>query len=207
MPPSGPDAGPLAVCLLLALLSVSPSIQAPAADKAQKESSITSSLRVSPSLGQKIRVICQGVTAHPESGIMYWMANGTFVDQQYPNGSVKEEPTVEKGSQLTRCLIFSPLRAQDLHTSFECVITDPSGVFRKAIQWDYPDNKKEWKPSSPRLVRRAQGPNIPSKNNCNPAVQRIRLFLELHFILIQRRKVTKTGKTQIVKEKVLTPFL
>ncbi|KAK9402692.1 interleukin-1 receptor type 2-like [Crotalus adamanteus] len=105
---------------------------------------------------QKIRVSCQGVTAHPESGIMYWLANGTFVDQLYPNGSVKEEPTVEKGSQLTRCLIFSPLRAQDLHTSFECVITDPSGVFRKAIQWDYPDNKKEWKPSSPRLVRRAQ---------------------------------------------------
>ncbi|XP_015684724.1 interleukin-1 receptor type 2 [Protobothrops mucrosquamatus] len=157
MPPSGPDARPLAGCLLLVLLSVSPSIQAPAAEKAEKGSRIISSLRFRPYLGQKIRVCCQGVTAYTESGIMYWLANGSFVDQLYPNGSVKEEPTVEKGSQLTRCLIFSPLRAQDLHASFECVITDPSGVFRKAIRWDYPDNEKEWKPSSPRLVRRAQG--------------------------------------------------
>ncbi|KAM3837560.1 interleukin-18-binding protein [Vipera latastei] len=166
MPPSGPGVRTLAGWLLLLLLSASPSVQdlthkcgcrppptkrslrggqglhRPAPSQPEKASGITSCLRFSPSLGEKIRVCCHGETAHPESGIMYWLANDTFVDQLYPNGSVKEEPTVEKGSQLTRALIFSPLMARDLHTSFDCIITDPSGVFRKAILWDYPDKKK-----------------------------------------------------------------
>ncbi|XP_058041288.1 interleukin-18-binding protein isoform X2 [Ahaetulla prasina] len=119
MPPSDPDAWPLAGCLLLVLLSVSPSIQ-----------------------GQKVRVSCEGRTIYPESGIMYWLANGTFVDQLYPNGTVKEEATEEKGSKLTRKLIFSRLTVQDLRTRFDCLITDPSGVFQKTIQWDY-SNPKE----------------------------------------------------------------
>ncbi|ETE66839.1 Interleukin-1 receptor type 2 [Ophiophagus hannah] len=65
---------------------------------------------------------------------MYWLANGTFVDQLYPNGTVKEEATMEKGNKLTRELIFFQLTAQDLRTRFDCLITDPSGVFQKTIQ-------------------------------------------------------------------------
>ncbi|XP_070799009.1 interleukin-18-binding protein [Pituophis catenifer annectens] len=133
MPPSAPDAQTFIGCLLLVLLSVSPSIQAPAA---KEESQITSLLQPQPSIGQKVQVSCEGRTVHPESGIMYWLANGTFVDQLYPNGTVKEEATEEKGSKLTRKLIFSPLTAQDLRTRFDCFITDPSGVFQKTIQWD-----------------------------------------------------------------------
>ncbi|KAG8137155.1 hypothetical protein E2320_005688 [Naja naja] len=85
--------------------------------------------------GQKIQVSCMGKTIYPESAIMYWLANGTFVDQLYPTGTVKEEATVEKGNLLTRELIFFQLTAQDLHTRFDCFITDPSGVFQKTIQW------------------------------------------------------------------------
>ncbi|XP_070605498.1 interleukin-18-binding protein [Erythrolamprus reginae] len=147
MPPSAPDAWPLAACLLLLLLSASPSIQAPAAEKV---SQITSVLLLHPpaSIGEKAHVSCKGETVHPESGIMYWLANGTFVDQLYPNGTVKEEDTEEKGSTLTRKLIFSQLTAQDLHTKFDCLITDPSGVFQETLQWS--STKKEQSSGCPK---------------------------------------------------------
>ncbi|XP_032075888.1 interleukin-18-binding protein [Thamnophis elegans] len=138
MAPSAPDARPLVGCLLLLLLRVSLSIQAPAA---AKETQITSDLRLKAAIGQKVQVPCVGTTAYPESGIMYWLANGTFVDQLYPNGTVKEEATEEKGSQLTRKLTFSSLTAQDLCTTFDCFITDPSGVFRATIQWSHSSTK------------------------------------------------------------------
>ncbi|XP_026580815.1 interleukin-18-binding protein-like [Pseudonaja textilis] len=133
MPPSAPDARPLAGCLLLVLLSVSPSVQAPAAKK--EESQITSILQPQVSIGQKFGVPCVGTTIYPESGIMYWLANGTFVDQLYPNGTVKEEATMEKGDVLTRELIFFQFTAQDINTRFDCFMVDPSGVFQKTIKW------------------------------------------------------------------------
>ncbi|XP_063162128.1 interleukin-1 receptor type 2-like isoform X1 [Candoia aspera] len=113
-----PDARPLAGCLLLTLLCVSTSTQ-----------------------GQKFHVPCKGYTIFPESGIMYWLANSTFVDKLYPDGSVKEEATIEKDRDLTRELIFNSFKEQDFHTKFECIVLDPSGVVRKVIKWDYQDAK------------------------------------------------------------------
>ncbi|XP_063162129.1 interleukin-1 receptor type 2-like isoform X2 [Candoia aspera] len=138
MPPSAPDARPLAGCLLLTLLCVSTSTQAPAA---KTRSHISSALQHRPSIGQKFHVPCKGYTIFPESGIMYWLANSTFVDKLYPDGSVKEEATIEKDRDLTRELIFNSFKEQDFHTKFECIVLDPSGVVRKVIKWDYQDAK------------------------------------------------------------------
>ncbi|KAM6447768.1 interleukin-18-binding protein isoform 2-T2 [Liasis olivaceus] len=132
------DARPLTGCLLLTLLCVSTSVQDPGA---KKRSHISSLLQHQPSIGQKFHVPCEGYTIFPESGIMYWLANSTFVDKLYPDGSVKEAATVEKDRELTRELFFHSFTEQDFHTKFECIILDPSGVVRKAVKWDHQDAK------------------------------------------------------------------
>ncbi|XP_053166787.1 interleukin-18-binding protein [Hemicordylus capensis] len=101
-----------------------------------------SPLQCRPSLGQKLCVPCKGFTAFPESGIMYWLANGSFVDELYPSGAVRETDTVEKAAgkvlRLERTLIFRSFTWRDWHTNFECIIVDPAGLARKMITWMRP---------------------------------------------------------------------
>ncbi|XP_067322396.1 interleukin-18-binding protein [Anolis sagrei] len=104
-----------------------------------------------PLFGQKMNVSCQGYTTYPSSGIIYWLANGTFVHDLYSEEEVLQEDTIEKangtGLILRRSLIFRSFTTKDWCTTFECIVVDPSGLAQKTLTWETSD------PADPKLNR------------------------------------------------------
>ncbi|XP_044274509.1 interleukin-1 receptor type 2-like [Varanus komodoensis] len=109
------------------------------------KSSIFSTLQYNISFGQKLGVLCQGYTAYKCEGLIYWLANGTFVDNLYPEAVVLEGKTREKaqapGCLLERELFFYSFSLRDLETAFTCTILDPSGPVQRNVTWHLQDPK------------------------------------------------------------------
>ncbi|XP_077197231.1 interleukin-18-binding protein [Paroedura picta] len=109
---------------------------------------ITSSLQIRASLGQSVRVSCLGSSAFP-SGIVYWLANGSFVEDLYPDEAVSEEDAREQSGGpdgrhlLCRDLVFHAFSKRDLRTTFRCVILDPAGAAQKTLTWLPPEEEEE----------------------------------------------------------------
>ncbi|XP_054830767.1 interleukin-1 receptor type 2-like [Eublepharis macularius] len=105
---------------------------------AKLQAFISSPLQISASFGQCFSVQCEGYTAF-RSGNIYWLANGTFVEDLYPDGAVIEEDArkvkVPGRHLLQRELVFRSFSEQDLHTTFKCVILDPFGPAQKTLTW------------------------------------------------------------------------
>nr|CAC5339499.1 Interleukin-18 binding protein [Gallus gallus] len=90
-----------------------------------------------PQMGSNVSVSCEAESALPELTLLYWLGNGSFVEQLQPNvreGAVREETW---GSLATprRDLHFTPFSFQDLSTNFTCVALSPSGVDIRKLQW------------------------------------------------------------------------
>ncbi|XP_029457882.1 interleukin-1 receptor type 2-like isoform X2 [Rhinatrema bivittatum] len=70
--------------------------------------------------------------------LIYWLANGTFVEEQYPDGRVTEgeERTKEEDHRLIlqRPLQFTSVKETDFALTFTCVVQDPSGLDKKEIR-------------------------------------------------------------------------
>ncbi|XP_042314073.1 interleukin-18-binding protein isoform X2 [Sceloporus undulatus] len=134
--------------------------------------SISSPLIYTPFFGQNLVVSCEGHSAYPKSGIIYWLANGTFVDDLYSEDAVSEEPTLEKSSgnglSLKRELVFRSFAPKDLCTKFECIVLDPSGSARKALTWETPgpSGRKDTDPAITSSARSSRGPR---KKGCQEA--------------------------------------
>ncbi|XP_033001706.1 interleukin-18-binding protein [Lacerta agilis] len=124
-------------CLLLALICSGTSFQDAAANVQPHISSDLVAQK--PSCGKQIRIPCEGYTDYEDSGIIYWLANGRFVSELYPGGEVSEGRTEEKakgaGLSLKRELIINIFTKEIQKTTFECVVLDPAGAARKAVNW------------------------------------------------------------------------
>uniref|UniRef100_A0A669Q5B5 Ig-like domain-containing protein n=1 Tax=Phasianus colchicus TaxID=9054 RepID=A0A669Q5B5_PHACC len=96
-----------------------------------------------PHPGSKVSVSCEAESAHPDLTLLYWLGNGSFVEQLQPNvreGAVREE---ERGSLVTlrRDLHFNSFSFQDLRTNFTCVLLSPFGVDVRELKWATPSNE------------------------------------------------------------------
>ncbi|XP_031456970.1 interleukin-18-binding protein isoform X2 [Phasianus colchicus] len=96
-----------------------------------------------PQMGSKVSVSCEAESAHPDLTLLYWLGNGSFVEQLQPNvreGAVREE---ERGSLVTlrRDLHFNSFSFQDLRTNFTCVLLSPFGVDVRELKWATPSNE------------------------------------------------------------------
>lgn len=90
-----------------------------------------------PQMGSNVSVSCEAESALPELTLLYWLGNGSFVEQLQPNvreGAVREE-TWGSLATLRRDLHFTPFSFQDLSTNFTCVALSPSGVDIRKLQW------------------------------------------------------------------------
>ncbi|XP_048807835.1 interleukin-18-binding protein isoform X2 [Lagopus muta] len=96
-----------------------------------------------PQMGSNVSVSCEAESAHPELTLLYWLANGSFVEQLQPNvreGAVREE---ERGSLviLRRDLHFNSFSFQDLRTNFTCMLLSPFGVDVREMKWAPPSDE------------------------------------------------------------------
>ncbi|XP_015707963.1 interleukin-18-binding protein [Coturnix japonica] len=89
------------------------------------------------SAGSNVSVSCEAESAHPELTLLYWLGNGSFVEQLQPDvleGALREET---RGSLLTlrRDLSFTSFSFQDLNTNFTCVLLSPDGFDIEELKW------------------------------------------------------------------------
>nr|XP_033803687.1 interleukin-1 receptor type 2-like isoform X2 [Geotrypetes seraphini] len=72
--------------------------------------------------------------------LIYWLVNGTFVEDQYPDGRVTEGKAQEIKSKtdttvtLRKTLHFKSVKETDCELTFICVAQDPSGLDKKEIR-------------------------------------------------------------------------
>ncbi|XP_072195990.1 interleukin-18-binding protein [Excalfactoria chinensis] len=90
-----------------------------------------------PQMGSNVSVSCEAESAHPELTLLYWLGNGSFVEQLQHNvheGALREET---RGSLLTlrRDLHFTSFSFQDLNTNFTCVLLSPDGSDIRELKW------------------------------------------------------------------------
>uniref|UniRef100_A0A8C9L2L8 Ig-like domain-containing protein n=1 Tax=Pavo cristatus TaxID=9049 RepID=A0A8C9L2L8_PAVCR len=83
-----------------------------------------------PSPGSNVSVSCEAESAHSELTLLYWLGNGSFVEQLQPN-------VREGGSLVTlrRDLHFTSFSFQDLSTNFTCVLLSPFGTDIRELKW------------------------------------------------------------------------
>ncbi|XP_067395149.1 interleukin-18-binding protein [Emydura macquarii macquarii] len=94
----------------------------------------------SPSLGESWKLSCQAQSAFPGMSLLYWLANGSFVEDRYRGQAVREGDFVEQpngtGVLLTRELLFRAFSWRDRCTSFTCVARNPAGLASAPLRWE-----------------------------------------------------------------------
>ncbi|XP_027744041.1 interleukin-18-binding protein [Empidonax traillii] len=95
-----------------------------------------------PCPGESVTVSCEATSELPELTLLYWLANGSFVESLYPDGAVHEGIVQEElwgsGVALLRDLHFSSFDTQHLLTNFTCVVLSPLGVDTREVRWPPP---------------------------------------------------------------------
>ncbi|XP_030412153.1 interleukin-18-binding protein isoform X2 [Gopherus evgoodei] len=94
----------------------------------------------SPTLGKWFSVSCQAQSPFPRMTLIYWLANGSFVEDRYPDEAVSEGDvlTEPRGTRvlLTRELLFRSFSWRDWSTSFLCMVRNPAGLEKGLVHWD-----------------------------------------------------------------------
>ncbi|XP_074810411.1 interleukin-18-binding protein isoform X2 [Natator depressus] len=94
----------------------------------------------SPALGKRFSLRCQAKSPFPGMTLIYWLANGSFVEDQYLDLSVCEGDVVTEargtGVLLTRELHFCSFSQRDRSTSFMCMVRNPAGLEKALVHWD-----------------------------------------------------------------------
>ncbi|XP_061876308.1 interleukin-18-binding protein [Colius striatus] len=92
-----------------------------------------------PRPGQSVRVRCEASSALPELTLLYWLGNGSFVEQLQPDGAVREGTLLEEprgpGVILRRDLHISSFGARQLSTNYSCVVLSPLGHDTRELRW------------------------------------------------------------------------
>ncbi|KAM5181272.1 interleukin-18-binding protein [Mantella aurantiaca] len=92
---------------------------------------------ISTAEGDSCRINCTARTTYPEFHLVYWLVNGAFVEDMYPDGRVKEEDDgvneTSASCDVTKVLVFTSTHTEDFTRTFTCVVQDPSGVDTKNI--------------------------------------------------------------------------
>ncbi|KAM6094312.1 interleukin-18-binding protein [Chlamydotis macqueenii] len=92
-----------------------------------------------PRPGESVTVWCEAVSGLPELTLLYWLGNGSFVENLHPDGAVREGTVLEEprgsGVALRRDLHFSSFDARHLHTNFTCVVLSPLGAGTSELHW------------------------------------------------------------------------
>uniref|UniRef100_A0A8V5GPN6 Uncharacterized protein n=1 Tax=Melopsittacus undulatus TaxID=13146 RepID=A0A8V5GPN6_MELUD len=89
--------------------------------------------------GDSVTARCEALSALPELTLLYWLGNGSFVEQLPPHGSAaligcREEPRPQ-GALLRRDLRLEPFCARHAHTAFTCVLLSPQGARTADLRW------------------------------------------------------------------------
>ncbi|XP_068786988.1 interleukin-18-binding protein [Struthio camelus] len=138
-PRSGP-AGPR-VRLLLPLLCWAMASRSPGAAAPQLPSIALLGVQVEPPprLGESVTVSCKALSSLPDLTLLYWLGNGSFVEQLYPDGAVREGAVVEEpqgsAATLRRDLHIGSFGARELRTNFTCVVLSPLGFDARQASW------------------------------------------------------------------------
>ncbi|XP_075775773.1 interleukin-18-binding protein isoform X4 [Pelodiscus sinensis] len=103
-----------------------------------------------PALGDRFSLSCQARSCFPGMSLVYWLANGSFVEDRYldaavSEGAVREEPD-SKGTLLSRELLFSSFSVQDWRTSFVCMVKNPAGLSTAPVHWLPEPPAQGWEP-------------------------------------------------------------
>ncbi|KAM8976891.1 interleukin-18-binding protein [Pelodytes ibericus] len=84
-----------------------------------------------------LNITCVARSRWAEFNLVYWLANNNFIESEFPDGRVTEEPEVQREDQafciVEKSLVFSHTKPVDFQTNFTCIIQDPSGVHVKNI--------------------------------------------------------------------------
>ncbi|XP_061198573.1 interleukin-18-binding protein [Neopsephotus bourkii] len=92
-----------------------------------------------PRPGESVTARCEALSALPELSLLYWLGNGSFVEQLPPAGAAHEGPLREEprgeGALLSRDLRLEPFCARHARTNFSCVLLSPLGARSAELRW------------------------------------------------------------------------
>ncbi|XP_069828002.1 interleukin-18-binding protein [Dendropsophus ebraccatus] len=97
--------------------------------------------------GEALSVPCTAETTYQRFHNVYWLVNGTFVEDVYPDGRVTEKtagpkPSNQRNFTVTQTLEFRTLQPEDFRNTFTCVVQDPSGGDQKRLRFKLLDDKR-----------------------------------------------------------------
>uniref|UniRef100_A0A8C3XSX3 Ig-like domain-containing protein n=1 Tax=Chelydra serpentina TaxID=8475 RepID=A0A8C3XSX3_CHESE len=97
-------------------------------------------LTLPPGPGKRFSLSCQALSPFPSMTLIYWLANGSFVEDRYLDGAVSEGDVVTEprgsGVLLTRELLFRSFSQRDWRTSFMCMVKNPAGLDKALVRWE-----------------------------------------------------------------------
>ncbi|KAM4684253.1 interleukin-18-binding protein isoform 2-T2 [Amazona ochrocephala] len=89
--------------------------------------------------GDSVTARCEALSALPDLTLLYWLGNGSFVEQLPPAGAAQEGPVLEEprgaGTLLRRDLRLEPFCARHSRTAFSCVVLSPLGARSADLRW------------------------------------------------------------------------
>ncbi|KAM9019820.1 interleukin-18-binding protein isoform 1-T1 [Ara ararauna] len=92
-----------------------------------------------PRPGDSVTARCEALSTLPDLTLIYWLGNGSFVEQLPPAGAAQEGPVLEEprgaGTLLRRDLRLEPFCARHSRTAFSCVVLSPLGARSADLRW------------------------------------------------------------------------
>ncbi|XP_056417033.1 interleukin-1 receptor-like 2 [Hyla sarda] len=94
-----------------------------------------------------LTISCSANTTFEKFHNVYWLVNGTFVEDVYPDGRVTEKTgkvTPGKSKRhftVVQTLEFTRTQAEDFTNTFTCVVQDPAGADKKRFKLKADDEK------------------------------------------------------------------
>ncbi|XP_074836747.1 interleukin-18-binding protein [Carettochelys insculpta] len=116
-----------------------------------------------PTLGHRFSISCQAHSPFLGMNLIYWLANGSFVEDQYPATAVSEGAVVEeprgRGVLLTRQLLFHAFSRREWRTSWLCMVRNPAGRATAPIHWQPAVPAQGWEPQQETMEQGHQPPS------------------------------------------------
>ncbi|XP_078514767.1 interleukin-1 receptor type 2-like [Lissotriton helveticus] len=86
---------------------------------------------ITPTSDTEFQITCKANCSWENLHMIYWLVNGTFVEDLYPDGSVSESAPRNIPTRpffiVESTLSFKNVGIKEFRSSFTCVVQDPSG--------------------------------------------------------------------------------
>ncbi|XP_069059842.1 interleukin-18-binding protein [Pleurodeles waltl] len=109
---------------------------------------------ITPASDAEFQITCQANCSWEDLHLIYWLVNGTFVEDLYPDGRVSEGAPRNVPTRpffiVESTLSFRSLSIREFRSNFTCVVQDPSGVDNRNFTLRRP-------PSSPKGLAHFDG--------------------------------------------------